>query len=39
MGINITLINKLILRIIGSLFMQTLSATFPKIFPFSKNHL
>jgi hypothetical protein len=39
MGINITLSNKLILLIMGPLFMQTLSVTFPKIFSFSKNHL
>jgi 1-deoxy-D-xylulose 5-phosphate reductoisomerase len=39
MGINITLSNKRILLIMGPLFMQTLSATFPKIFPFPKNHL
>jgi hypothetical protein len=37
MGINITLSNKRILLIMEPLFMQTLSVTFPKIFPFPKT--
>jgi hypothetical protein len=39
MGINITLINRLILLIIGALFMQTLPATFTEYLFFLKAYL